>query len=262
MVSKKVLKNIGVFAMSAMLVAAPALAASANPGDLVARVAVHDVTVHDVHGSETPAPSTPNESTESTAPSGSGGSAESAASSSSGAASAGVSLASKAVVTASGVKLVSTVNGVYHAKSVDGVAVITPAADVLAAFGAANIGSVKMNVVDSVHGPAATASINYGLAVLAADNVAAVKGPELDLNAFLNGKKVVDINQPISIAIGIPASFRQADCDYAVMLIQEGGRVSILPNLSADPNVIAVNTNGFGVYVLIKAPAGSFDKYR
>lgn len=257
MVSKKVLKNIGVFAMTAMLVAAPALAASANPGELVARVAVHDV-----HGSETPVPSTPSESTESTAPSSSGASTESTESSGSGAASTSVSLTSKAVVTASGTKLVSTVNGAYRAKSVDGVAVITPAADVLAAFGAANIGSVKMNVADSVHGPAATASINYGLAVLAADNVAAVKGSELDLNAFLNGKKVVDINQPISIAVGIPASFRTAGYDYAVMLIQEGGRVSILPNLSADPNVISVNSKGFGVYVLVKAPAGSFDKYR
>lgn len=257
MVSKKVLKNIGVFAMTAMLVAAPALAASANPGDLVARAAVHDV-----HGSETPAPSTPSDSTETTTPSGSGASTETIESSSSAPASTSVSLASKAVVTSSGAKLVSTVNGAYRAKSVDGVAVIAPAADVLAAFGAANIGSVKMNVVDSAHGPAATASINYGLAVLAADNVAAVKGPEVDLNAFLNGKKVVDINQPISIAVGIPASFRTAGCDYAVMLIQEGGRVSILPNLSADPNVISVNTKGFGVYVLVKAPAGSFDKYR
>lgn len=243
MVSKKVLKNIGVFAMTAMLVASPAFAVSANASGPVARV-----NVHNVHSTSTPA-STSESSSES---------GESASSSSS----VGVSLASKAVVTSSGVKLVSTVNGVYHAKSVDGAAVITPAADVLAAFGASNIGAVKMDVVDSVHGPAATVSINYGLAVLTADNVSAVKGPELDMNAFLNGKKVVDINQPISIAVGVPASFRTAGCDYAVMLIQEGGRVSILPNLSTDPNVISVNSKGFGVYVLVKAPAGSFDKYR
>lgn len=247
MVSKKVLKNIGVFAMTAMLVASPAFAVSANASSPVARVSVHNV-----HSTSTPTASTSESSSES------GGSASSSSSSSS----AGVSLASKAVVTSTGVKMVSTVNGVYHAKSVDGAAVITPAADVLAAFGASNIGAVKMDVVDSAHGPAATVSINYGLAVLAADNVAAVKGPELDMNAFLNGKKVVDINQPISIAVGIPASFRTAGCDYAVLLIQEGGRVSILPNLSADPNVISVNSKGFGVYVLVKAPAGSFDKYR
>lgn len=244
MVSKKVLKNIGVFAMTAMLVASPAFAVSANASSPVARVSVHNV-----HSTSTPTASTSESSSES---------GESASSSSS----AGVSLASKAVVTSSGVKMVSTVNGVYRAKSVDGAAVITPAADVLAAFGASNIGAVKMDVVDSAHGPAATVSINYGLAVLAADNVAAVKGPELDMNAFLNGKKVVDINQPISIAVGVPASFRTAGCDYAVLLIQEGGRVSILPNLSADPNVISVNSKGFGVYVLVKAPAGSFDKYR
>lgn len=244
MVSKKVLKNIGVFAMTAMLVASPAFAVSANASSPVARV-----NVHNVHSTSTATASTSESSSESK---------ESASSSSS----AGVSLASKAVVTSTGAKLVSTVNGVYNAKSVDGAAVITPAADVLAAFGASNIGAVKMDVVDSAHGPAATVSINYGLAVLAADNVAAVKGPELDMNAFLNGKKVVDINQPISIAVGVPASFRTAGCDYAVLLIQEGGRVSILPNLSADPNVIAVNSKGFGVYVLVKAPAGSFDKYR
>lgn len=241
MVSKKVLKNIGVFAMAAMLMASPALAVSANAGSPVARVAVHNV--HSVSSSSTSGGSGSSSSEESAAPS-------------------SVSLKSKAVVTSTGVKLVSTVNGVYRAKSVDGAAVITPAADVLAAFGASNIGAVKLDVVDSAHGPAATVSINYGLAVLAADNVAAVKGPELDMNAFLNGKKVVDINQPISIAVGIPASFRTAGYDYAVMLVQEGGRVSILPNLSSDPNVIDVNSKGFGVYVLVKAPAGSFDKYR
>ncbi|MBD5495973.1 MAG: hypothetical protein HDR12_16805 [Lachnospiraceae bacterium] len=250
MVSKKVLKNIGVFALTAMLVASPAFAVSANASGPVARV-----NVHNVHGTGT--------STESgNSTSGSSSASGESASSSSSSSSAGVTLASKAVVTSTGAKLVSTVNGVYNAKSVDGAAVITPVADVLAAFGVSNIGAVKMDVVDSAHGPAATVSINYGLAVLAADNVAAVKGPELDMNAFLNGKKVVDINQPISIAVGVPASFRTAGCDYAVLLIQEGGRVSILPNLSADPNVIAVNSKGFGVYVLVKAPAGSFDKYR
>ncbi|MCM1047706.1 MAG: hypothetical protein NC433_04700 [Clostridiales bacterium] len=250
MVSKKVLKNIGVFAMTAMLVATPALAANASAGSQAAKANVHNV--HSL------TPSVSSNSIASTSSSSSSSSSESTGST----AAASVALTSKAVVTSTGAKLVSTVNGVYNAKSVDGVAVVTPTADVLTAFGASSIGSVRMDAVDSKHGPAATVSINYGMAVLAADNVAAVKGPELDLNAFLNGKKVIDLNQPLGIAVGLPASFRQAGCDYAVLLIQEGGRVSILPNLSADPNVVAVNSKGFGVYVLVKAPTGSFDKYR
>ncbi|MCM1264462.1 MAG: hypothetical protein NC313_17255 [Butyrivibrio sp.] len=255
MVSKKVLKNIGVFAMTAMLVATPALAANASAGSQGTRVNPHS---EDTSSSSVSSNSLSSASSSSSSAGSSSSSSDSTESSSTGS----VALASKAVVTAAGTKLVSTVNGAYSAKTVDGVAVIAPATDVLTAFGASNIGSVRMDAVDSKHGPAATVSINYGMAVLAADSVAAVKGPELDLNAFLNGKKVIDLNQPISIAVGVPTSFRQAGCDYAVLLIQEGGRVSILPNLSTDPNVIAVNSKGFGVYVLVKAPTGSFDKYR
>ena len=160
-----------------------------------------------------------------------------------------------------GNKQVSTVDGFYFVTVASGVAVVTPYADVLTAFGAGAGSDVKVVAVDSEHGPAAGVSINDGLARLAADKVAAVKGPEVDINAYLNGQQVIDINSPITIAIGIPASFRQAGYDYAVIRVQEGGRVSILTDKDQDPDTITINTSGFGVFVLVKAPAGSFNKY-
>ena len=95
--------------------------------------------------------------------------------------------------------------------------------------------------------------------MLGANGIQAESGAVLDMMAYLNGQKVVDINNPITITLGIPASFRQAGYDYAVIRVQEGGRVSILPNRSEDPSVLSVKSDGFGVFALIKAPAGSFD---
>ena len=279
MVSKKVLKKIGVFAMTAILAAAPALAVSANPGGISLQAVgdgAGDVETGDNNEPGTPGdvetgdnnePGTPgdvetgdnNKPGTPVIPSTPSSPASPSASTSSSASSVHVNY--NVVTNSLGNKQVSTVNGFYFVTVASGVAVVTPYADVLTAFGAGAGSDVKVVAVDSEHGPAAGVSINDGLARLAADKVAAVKGPEVDINAYLNGQQVIDINSPITIAIGIPASFRQAGYDYAVIRVQEGGRVSILTDKDQDPDTITINTSGFGVYVLVKAPAGSFNKY-
>lgn len=247
MVSKKVLKNIGVFAMAVMLAAAPVLAVSADAssrqmqrgaGTLDPGTTQDPVTP--VTPGSSPVSQTAKTTTTNTA-----------------------TLRKNPVFSAAGDKLVSSVDGAYDTKSVKGVIVATLKADVLAAFGAAADATIVVDVHESNHGPAAERSINDGLAILAANQVAAVKGPVLDINAFLNGKKVTDINTPVNIVVGIPESFRQAGYEYAVILVQEGGRVSILTDeASFDTTLVSFNTTGFGVFAIVKAPAGSFDSYK
>lgn len=243
MVSKKVLKNIGVFAMAVMLAAAPVLAVSANGSSFMRATEASDPTTSDPKPVVTP--SSPISTTaKTTAPN-------------------TATLRKNPVISAAGDKLVSSVDGAYKAKSVKGVIVATLKADVLAAFGAGANDTIVVDVLESNHGPAAERSINDGLAILAANQVQAVKGPVLDINAYVNGKKVTDISAPVNIVVGIPESFRQAGYEYAVILVQEGGRVSILTDLASfDTTLISFNTTGFGVFAIVKAPAGSFDSYK
>lgn len=246
MVSKKVLKNIGVFAMAVMLAAAPVLAVSAN-GSKLLRAGGGTDTTDTTTDTKTPAAtsSSPVSQTAKTTTTNT------------------ATLRKNPVFSAAGDKLVSSVDGAYEAKSVNGVIVATIKADVLAAFGAGADATIVVDVLESNHGPAAERSINDGLAILAANQVEAVKGPVLDINAYLNGQKVIDINTPVNIVVGIPESFRQAGYEYAVILVQEGGRVSILTDVASfDTTLISFNTTGFGVFAIVKAPAGSFDRYK
>lgn len=249
MVSKKVLKNIGVFAMAVMLAAAPVLAVSANGAGVAlptGRAGTADPGTADP-GTTDPVVSTPSPVSQT---------AKTTTTNTN-------TLRKNPVFSAAGDKLVSSVDGVNDAKSVNGVIVATLKADVLAAFGAGADATVVVDVHESNHGPAAERSIYDGLAILAANQVEAVKGPVLDINAYLNGQKVTDISTPVNIVVGIPESFRQEGYEYAVILVQEGGRVSILTDeASFDTTLISFNTTGFGVFAIVKAPAGSFDSYK
>lgn len=264
MVSKKVLKNIGVFAMTAMLAAAPALAVSANMGE---GVQLSEAAV-DTSDPSDPTPDTPVTPEKPAEPgnsgSGSGTTSTPSASTSSSASTGTTSSAPAAPRVSYNVVggQVSTVDGHYSETTVAGVAVLTPYASVLAAFGAGEGSTVTIAAVDSTHGPLAGVSINDGLARLAGDGVAAVKGAEIDILAYLNGQNVIDIAGAITITAGIPASFQQAGYDYAVIRVQEGGRVSILTDKDQNASTVTFDTNGFGVFVMVKAPAGSFDKYK
>ncbi len=260
MVSKEVLKRIGVFAVAAMVAVSPVLAVNANGGiQLLAGSATSSdasdpqqpTTPTEAPVTPTEAPVTPTEKpvTPTEAP------AAPAQNNSQ-------SYTANAVTTAEGTKMVSTVPGTYYVFTVDGVVVSTPLAAVKEAFGAAAGEVVEMKCTDTKCGPLAKQSIQDGVDMLAANMIEAVEGPVVDINAFVNWKKVTSIDTPITISLGVPASFRQEGYEYAVICVQEGGIVNVLPNQSADPAVLTVETTGFGVYAMIKAPAGSFDIFR
>lgn len=274
MVRKNVLGKIGVFAMAVMLAAAPvttagAAASGATGNNTVASGATGNNTVAPgATGNNTVTPG--NTTGGSTAASGAtgnntvtpgnttGGSTVNTGAAASEAAGSVGSASEEAdnyvVTTAAGTSLVSTVPGVYAVSCVPGVAVTTPKSQLP--------GNLTVEVRDSARGPRAAQSIEDGIAVLAASGVNAVKGPEVDVLAYVEGAKTIDLTGRITVAFGIPSDFKQAGYDYAVLLIQEGGRVSILPDSKADSACITVSTPGAGVYVLVKAPTGSFDAFR
>lgn len=259
MIKKNVLKKIGVFAMTVMLAAAPVMAVGAANSTALTSGSGTGTGTDD--GSEdpvvTPAPTTPTEKpatpgasdnntvTDNTTDDGSDESSDSSDSAADD---------NYVVTTAAGTKLVSTIPGVYAVSCVPGVAFTTPRNQLP--------NDLVVDVRNSARGTKAAQSISDGLAILAANGVSAVKGPEVDIMAYINGARTIDLNGRATVAFGIPNDFKQAGYDYAVMLIQEGGRVSILPDTKADSACITVSTPGFGVYVLVKAPAGSFDKFR
>lgn len=237
MVSKEVFKRIGVFAVAAMVAVSPVLAVNATGNAGIQLLAADGVTSDTSDPQPQPSQTSPAQSSSQ-------------------------SYRANVVTTAEGTKLVSTVPGECYVLAVDGVAVRTPRTEVKEAFGAAAGDSVSMNFVDTKCGKLARQSIADGVALLAANKIQVEEGPVVDVNAFLNDKKVTDIDTPITISLGIPASFREEGCEYAVILVQEGGSVSILTNQSEDPSVLTVETKGFGVYAIVKAPAGSFDIYK
>lgn len=245
MVSKKVLKKIGIFAMAAMVAASPVLAVSANGG---IQLLAGSETSSDVSDPITSDPSQEEPVTPTPAPAPSQGSS--------------TGIKENVVCSAVGEKWVSPVPGTYRATDVNGVAVIISLAEVKAAFGVGESANVSVNVVNSQHGPLAEASIVDGIELLNANGISVARGPEVDIHAYVNNAQVTDIEQPIIMAIGIPESFRQDGYEYAVIRVQAGGRVSILTALRYDPEAFIFETDGFGVFTLVKAPAGSFDMFK
>ena len=57
----------------------------------------------------------------------------------------------------------------------------------------------------------------------------------------------------IQIALGIPKSFAQAGKTYAMVRVQAGGVVTILPDIDDNPNTITfATTGGAGAYAIIR----------
>lgn len=171
-------------------------------------------------------------------------------------------VASNSVVQlADGKVLTSTVPGQYYAKNVAGVAVTTPLANVNAALAVGEGEKAQVRVFKSTCGELAQASVNSAAAALGVP-----VGPMLDIFAgkvvYGEFKNVEKTAAPITFSIGIPGEFKQAGMDYAVIRVQVGGAVTVLPDVDTDPNTVTFNTDGFGVFTIVKAPAGSFDAFK
>lgn len=160
------------------------------------------------------------------------------------------------VVTAGGM-ITSTVGGAYTATVVNGTAVITPKAEINAAFGLANGEIATIVACDSRAGDAAKKSLSDAAAALGVG-----MGPMFDFAGMATSAKgsrtIGTFSQNISIVAGIPASMRMEGVEYAMIRVIPGGQVDVLVDIDTDPNTITFNTNASGVYMLVAAPAGYF----
>ncbi|MCM1537444.1 MAG: hypothetical protein NC254_03500 [bacterium] len=157
-------------------------------------------------------------------------------------------------VTVAGQKIVTTVQGVYAAKTVSGIAVMTPADSIKGAYGLTASQKLYAMVMDTDKTKSynAMASLNAAAAALSA-----TMGPVLniDLGFRENGKYTAlsADGAEIMMTVAIPKEFQDASANYAVVVVRTGGVITVLPDL--DDNVETVTfstTGGLGCYALVK----------
>lgn len=188
-------------------------------------------------------------------------SGSSSSSSSSGSASVAAPTTSE-VKMADGTVVKSTVTGSYSAKSVQGIVVATPAAAVNAALGVAEGEQAYVTVADSNYGPQAQQCVENAAAALGTE-----VGPVLDIFAGkLSGgsfKTVAKAGQLVEFKVGVPANFvLKPGYELAVIRVEAGGAVTVLPNWSADASTLSFFTDSFGVFAMTQVPAGTLDNMK
>ncbi len=130
----------------------------------------------------------------------------------------------------------SQVNGLYSAKSVQGVA-LAPAAD----SGSDKNSYVKVSDTDKKKSTAAVAVANTVAATLSPN---AVVGPCINVQYGKNeGGKFTETTAGSKgqLSIGVPASFRTEGAKYAVIAVYGGGAFDCYENTSTDPAKVTVN---------------------
>lgn len=157
-------------------------------------------------------------------------------------------------VMVAGQKIATTVEGAYLAETVDGVAVMTQADSIKGAYGLTASQKLYAMVMDTDQTKSykAMASLNAAAAALSA-----TMGPVLniDLGYRENGKYTAlpSDGAEIMMTVAIPAEFRDAAADYAVVVVRAGGVITVLPDLDGNVETITFNTTGgLGCYALVK----------
>ncbi len=158
-------------------------------------------------------------------------------------------------VNVDGVSLKTSIEGLYLAKSVSGVAVNNGAGQVAAAIGAS--GNDKLYVqtwdVTSQKSPAAIQATN-----LLAQSLGAVVGPSVQINIGKKTGSGVDYsNQSAKVltTVGIPAGFNVPGAKYGVIRVASAGQFEILPALGTSATSVSfLATSGQGVYTLVRLP--------
>ena len=165
----------------------------------------------------------------------------------------GTSVASvPATSSVAGVK--STMAGVYLATNVRGTAITTGLTTISDSYGLANGEKPYARIynMDAKKSYQAQACIDN-----AAASMGAVAGPAInvEIGKMASGKfsLLPADGAPISLKVGIPASFAQNDKTFAVVAVRPGGVVSILTDTDTNPDTVTFDTTaGQAVYALIK----------
>lgn len=153
-----------------------------------------------------------------------------------------------------GVKAVSAVKGQYTAKSVQGAVVLTPLAELKAAYGMGADQDPYLIMMDTDTKKSHLAMDSLNAAAVA---LGATMGPVVNINlgAMTAGKfaPLSADGADVAFTVGLPKTFVQADANYAVICVRKGGAVSVLYDTDTDPNTVTFNMKGgLGCYAIVK----------
>ena len=165
------------------------------------------------------------------------------------------------VTLADGTVLNSTVAGSSKATSIKGIAVAAPAAVVNAALGVKEGEKAFVTIADSNYGPAAKASLENAAAALGAQIEAVLDINMGKLNANGKFELVKNASKLVEFRLA-PKGTLKAGYEWAIVRVQAGGAVTVLPNWSSNAGEIQFFTDGSGVFGLTQVPAGSLDNVK
>lgn len=143
----------------------------------------------------------------------------------------------------------TTIAGGYAAKEVEGVAVITPMAEVKASLGltAGQTPYVIVYDTDAKKSHLAMDCVNAAAESIGASFVAAIN---VDLGAKENGKFVSLKDGSIAMVVGIPSV--DVTKTYSMVCVQPGGVVTILEDMDTNPNTVTFAVKaGLGTYAIV-----------
>lgn len=242
MLRSKFLKNIMALSLSVIVIAGSTLSANANVSENDTNGSGYNGSGYNGSGYES---------------SGSGSGSKGSAGSTS------VNLGTSSVKAADGKVSVTTVAGQYTSKKFLGTIVSTQKALVNTSLGVKAGETAYIKISDSFCGPLAQQCVTD-----VAKSMGAKAGPMLDIFAGKISKngKYTDIDKAaaaIEFKVGTPLNFKAAaGTEIAVLRVQKGGAVTVLPDMDQDPNTITFKTSGFGVFALIQVPAGSLNSLK
>ncbi len=157
---------------------------------------------------------------------------------------------SGAAVSVGGTTVKTTVAGAYAAKSVAGVAVTTPTANLKASLGLTGSQTPFIIVfdTDTKKSSLAMKCVNAATEALGGDLVATMN---VNLGAKDNGKWVSLSNGSAGLVIGLPKT-ADTSKNYSVVCVQPGGVVTILQDQDASPATVTFEVKaGLGTYGIV-----------
>ena len=160
------------------------------------------------------------------------------------------SVSSNGNVKVAGTTVKNTVSGSIVVKSLQGVAVTTPAEEVKASLGlkAGQVPHIMVFDTDAKKSNLAMNCVNAAAAAVGADVVSTIN---VTLNAKENGKYISLSNGSAGMVVGLP---KKADLTktYFVVCVQPGGVVTILNDQDLSPATVTFEIKaGLGTYAMI-----------
>ena len=148
----------------------------------------------------------------------------------------------------------STTAGVYLAKKVAGTAITSSVDSIAAGYGltAGEKPYVRFSDMDSKKSYLAAAALNN-----AAASIGAEVGPivNLEIGKMSAGKfsLLSQDGSAITVKLGIPGNFKNANKTYAIIAVRPGGAISVIADADTNPNTVTfTTTGGQGAYAIVR----------